>query len=508
MSGTKSTPDVAAPATAVIHSTNPETGELVGTFPVMSPEEVGAVVAAAHDAAWWWAGQSWREREGALLNWASWLTAHSQDLVDLVHHEQGKTRPQALLAEIVPTLEHIRWAAKNARKVLRRRHVLPGAMMANQAASVEYLPYGVVGIIGPWNYPVFTPAGQMIAYALAAGNAVVLKPSEYTTAIGSFLVDSFAAANPNARAGIVSLVTGFGETGAALCRAGVDKIAFTGSTATGKRVLSACSESLVPAIVECGGKDAMVVADDADIAAAAKAAAFGGMVNAGQTCVGMERVYVVSAVKDRFVAELKRQLDGVGPAPHADPSYGPMTTPAQVEIIRDHVEEAVGRGAQAIVGGVQAVHAPHIDPVVLLDPPLDSRIVQEETFGPTLTVHTAVDVDDAVRLANCGTFGLGASVYSKRNGTSIARRLRCGMVAINGVMSFAAMPALPFGGVGQSGFGRIHGAPGLREFATPKSYARELFAIPGLDLLTLRPSARSVRLIETVTRARHRRRIR
>ena len=203
---------------------------------------------------------------------------------------------------------------------------------ANQAAYLEYAPFGVVGVIGPWNYPVFTPMGS-IAYALAAGNAVVFKPSEYTPAIGQWLVRTFAeavSAEP-----VLQLVTGFGETGAALCRSGVGKIAFTGSSATGRRVMAACAENLVPVLMECGGKDAMVVADDADVESAADAAVWGGMSNAGQTCIGIERVYVAEPVYDRFVDAVRRKLDGVRSGVGDDAAYGPITMPSQVDVIED-----------------------------------------------------------------------------------------------------------------------------------------------------------------------------
>ena len=222
-------------------------------------------------------------------------------------------------------------------------------LAANHAAYLEYQPLGVVGVIGPWNYPVFTPMGS-IAYALAAGNAVVFKPSEYTPAIGAWLAAAWRAAVPDV-ADVFQVVTGYGETGAALCRAGVGKVAFTGSASTGRKVMAACAETLTPVLMELGGKDAMIVDDDADVVAAADAAVWGAMSNAGQTCIGIERVYATSAVYDRFVAEVTEQVRTLRPGSDDEATYGPMTMASQCGIVRRHVEDALGGGGRAVRGG-------------------------------------------------------------------------------------------------------------------------------------------------------------
>ncbi len=232
------------------------------------------------------------------------------ELAELVHAENGKPFPDAVL-EITLAVDHIAWAGEERPRVLGPRRVRAGAMAANQAATLEYPPFGVVGVIGPWNYPVFTPMGSL-AYALAAGNAVVFKPSEHTPAVGAWLVEAWRTANPDL-ADVLQLVTGSGPTGAALCRAGVDKIAFTGSAATGRKVMAACAEGLVPVLMECGGKDAMIVDDGADLAAAADAALWGAMSNAGQTCIGIERVYVTDGSYDAFVDEITRRAGELTP---------------------------------------------------------------------------------------------------------------------------------------------------------------------------------------------------
>ncbi|NUP47057.1 MAG: aldehyde dehydrogenase family protein [Catenulispora sp.] len=459
-------------------SYDPADGGEVATYPAMTAPQVAAVVAEARQAAAWWAALTWAERERRLRAWAGVVARGHAELCELVHRENGKPVDDAFL-EVFLAIEHIGWAAGHARKVLRPRRVATGLLMANHAASLEYQPLGVVGVIGPWNYPVFTPIGS-IAYALAAGNAVVFKPSEYTTAIGEWIVDAFAQANPDAPHQVLRLITGTGATGAALCESGVDKIAFTGSARTGRKVMAACAPSLTPVLMECGGKDAMIVAADANLGQAADAALWGAMSNAGQTCVGIERVYVVDSVKDKFVAELSEQIQKLALKPGAGPgaAYGPMTMPSQVDVVRRHIDDALAKGATAIVGGSEAVQAPYIEPTVLLDAPEDSSAVREETFGPTITVKGVKDVEEAVTLANATDYGLGSSVYGRRGAMAVARRLRSGMTSVNAVIAFAGVPGLPFGGVGESGFGRIHGADGLREFTRPKAITRRRYSTP------------------------------
>jgi succinate-semialdehyde dehydrogenase / glutarate-semialdehyde dehydrogenase len=451
-------------------SVDPAAGTRVGTFPVHTAADVRSTVDRARAAAEWWDGLGFAGRATRLRTWRATLATRSAELAELIHREGGKPVDDAMI-EVASAVEHLHWAPANAARVLGRRKVRPGVLVANVAASVEYQPYGVIGVIGPWNYPVFTPMGSIV-YALAAGNAVVFKPSEFTPAVGRWLVDSFAAIVPEQP--VLQLVTGAGETGAALCRSGVDKIAFTGSTATAKKIMAACAETLTPVLLECGGKDALIVAADADVDAAATAALWGGMANAGQTCIGIERVYAVDAVYDDFVAALTAKARTLRPGT----DYGPATMPAQLDVIRRHVDDALARGGRALVGGAGSVRPPYAFPTVLVDVPEDSVAVTEETFGPTLTVTRVADTDDAVRKANATGFGLGAAVFAKTGGEEIARRIRSGMASVNSVLSYAGVGALPFGGVGDSGFGRIHGDDGLREFARSKAITRQRFAAP------------------------------
>ncbi|MCL3837748.1 aldehyde dehydrogenase family protein [Aeromicrobium duanguangcaii] len=464
-------PDVGssdAPQTT-FDSFNPATGDLVGTHPIDGREQVDAAVAAAREATEWWQGLGFEGRKEYLLQWRSVLTRRLHQLADQVHREGGKPHGDALL-EAGLAIDHIAWAAKHAPKVLGRQKVASGLLMTNQAATVEYRPLGVVGVIGPWNYPIFTPIGS-IAYALAAGNTVVFKPSEYTPGVGRFLVDTFTEVVHGRP--VLNLVTGLGETGSALCTADIDKIAFTGSSATGKKVMAACAENLTPVVIEAGGKDSMIVDEDADLEAAAEAALWGGMSNAGQTCIGTERVYVHERVFDPFMAELLRQAEGMRPGYDDGGVYGPSTMPKQLDVIRSHIEDAIARGGRPVLGGADAVGERFVQPTILTHVPEDSLAVTEETFGPTLVVNPVKDMDEAVELTNATKYGLAGAVFGKKRAMDIAGRIRSGMTSVNSVIAFAAVPGLPFGGVGDSGFGRIHGPDGLREFTYPKAITRQ-----------------------------------
>ncbi|NUR68421.1 MAG: aldehyde dehydrogenase family protein, partial [Streptomyces sp.] len=307
-------------------------------------------------------------------------------------------------------------------------------------------------------------------------------------------------------AGLLTVVTGPGSTGEALARSGVDKVAFTGSPGTARKVMAVCAESLTPFLAECGGKDAVVVTADADLDAAADAVVWGAMGNAGQTCAGVERVYAVREVHAALCAKVVERARALPTGPSAEAAYGPLTMPSQTEVVRRHVSAALEAGGRAAFGGVESVAGPHVGPVVLVDVPEDSPAVTEETFGPTVVINSVADVEEAVARANASRYALGAAVFSGggRAGAVIAARLRAGAVSVNSVLGFAAVPALPFGGSGDSGFGRIHGADGLRAFAAPQSVTVRRFAAP-VDLTSFRtPAAAKARAI-ALARALHRR---
>src|SRR5215471_3950521 len=465
-----------AGARETFDSVNPATSEVIATFPVFGQAEVDETVERGHDAAAWWAALDWRERQTRLLAWKSHLTRYIGRLAELVHNETGKPLDDAKL-EIVLAIVHIDWAAKNARKVLGPRRVRSGLNALNQAAYLEYQPLGVIGVIGPWNYPVFTPMGSL-AYALAAGNAVVFKPSELTPAVGAWLVSSFADVVPEQP--VLQLITGMGQTGAHLARSGVNKIAFTGSAATARKVMAACAENLTPLVAECGGKDAFIVGADANLDAAADACAWGALSNAGQTCIGVERVYVVQDVYHQFLEKLTDRVAEIRPGDDREADYGPLTLPGQAEVIENHIADALARGARPVMGGIGSIRRPYVGPVILADVPEESKAVTDETFGPTITVSRVASLAEGVDRANESRYGLGGTVFARNRKAAMAaaRSLRSGMTAINSVITFASVPSLPFGGSGDSGFGRIHGADGLREFARPKAITRQRMKPP------------------------------
>ena len=478
-------------------SLDPATGDVVATHPVHGEAEVRAAVARAHEEAAWWSALTFAERDERLSAWKGAITRRLAQLADVVHRETGKPHGDAML-EAALAIDHLAWAAGHAGKHLKRRRVSSGLLMANQASTVEYRPLGVVGVIGPWNYPVFTPMGS-IAYALAAGNAVVFKPSELTPGVGEWLARTFleTVGRP-----VLQVVTGLGETGAALCHAGVDKIAFTGSTATGKKVMAACAETLTPVVIEAGGKDAVLVDADADLEAAVDATLWGAYANAGQTCTGVERVYVHERVYDTFLASLTERARELRADDTAGAQLGPITMPKQLGIIRSHIQDALDRGGRAVVGGVASVGERYVQPTVLVDVPEDSEAVCEETFGPTVTVARVRDMDEAIALTNASKYGLGSTVFAKARGMEIAEQIRSGMTAINGVITFAAVPSLPFGGVGDSGFGRIHGPDGLREFTYAKAIARQRFK-PLMPLTSFRRTEKHEQQLGTMMTVLH-----
>jgi NAD-dependent aldehyde dehydrogenases len=475
---------------------NPATSEVIATFPVHGRAEVDAAVERAREAAAWWSGLGWKERQTRLLAWKSHLIRYVGRLAELIHNETGKPLADAQL-EIFLAVVHIDWAARNARRVLGPRRVRSGIPAINLASSVEYAPLGVIGVIGPWNYPVFTPMGS-IAYALAAGNAVVFKPSELTPATGGWLVSSFGEVVPEHP--VLQLVTGAGGTGEALARSGVNKISFTGSTATARKVMAACADNLTPMIAECGGKDAFLVGADADLDApptpppGARCPTRADLHRGGAGVRGR-------AVYHTFLEKLAERMAGARPGDDRESAYGPMTRPAQADVVEDHIADALARGGRAVIGGMQSVRRPYVDPVVLADVPETSMAIQDETFGPTLTVTRVADLDEGVALANSSRYALGSTVFvgSKKRAMAAARAMRSGMTAINSVIGFATVPALPFGGNGDSGFGRIHGPDGLREFTRAKAITRVRMRSP-LNLTTLRRTDKDLkRLLSAAT---------
>ena len=455
-------------------SHNPATGDVVGTYPMMSGKEVTEIAAQARAAAAQWQQLGFSGRKKVLISWCSLIMNRIDQIAALVSLETGKPVSDAKL-EVSLAASHLGWAARHAEEIMRTSYRAPGLLMANMSATVQRSPLGVVGVIGPWNYPIFTPMGS-ISYALAAGNTVIFKPSEYTPGVGVWLEESFNEVAPFAD--IFTTITGLGETGGALCTSGVDKISFTGSTRTAKIVAAQCATNMVPVVLECGGKDPVIVAADANLARAVDATIWSAMANAGQSCIGAERVYVDEKVADRFVelaVELAKTIHAGAPG---DGNYGPATMPSQIKVIQKHIKAAIVDGGTCAYGGPDSVKPPFVQPVILLNVPEDSTAVREETFGPTIIINRVKNMREAIDLSNASSYGLGANVWSRRQGKRIAAELACGMVAINSTFSFAAVASVPFGGVKDSGYGRVHGPEGLLEYTYARTVVRTRFNLP------------------------------
>jgi len=457
-------------STSDFASVNPVTGNEIGRFPNTSAEEVNSLVGAAHSAAPAWVALGYSGRKKVLKAWAALITQRLDEIGKLIADETGKPASDASL-EASLAIEQLSWAASKAPIILADQKRPSGLLMFNMTAKVQRSPYGVVGVIGPWNYPMFTPMGS-IAYSLAAGNTVVFKPSEYTPAVGVWLCKTFAEVAPFS--GIFEVVTGLPDTGRALTESTVNKISFTGSTRTAKKVAASAAARMIPVVLECGGKDPVIVAGDADVDLAAEYALWSAMANAGQSCIGAERVYVMDSVADKFIASITKMAEKI----HEGKNYGPATMPSQLNVIQGHINDAAQKGAKFAVGGVNAVHDGMVAPTIMLDVPEDSTAMTEETFGPTLAINRVKSIAEAIQLSNASSYGLAAAVFSKRQGNAIATQLNCGMVSINSVFSFAAVASVPFGGVKDSGYGRIHGNEGLLEFTYPRTVVATRFPIP------------------------------
>jgi len=462
-----------------LSSFNPATGEVVGTVPVHTAAEVDAAVARARIASQSWSHLSFEARGEELTAFRKALASHADELAELIHRENGKPLIEAY-TEVMMALSHLSHAVGRAADAMAPRRVSSG-VLANFRSTISYHPLGVIGVIGPWNYPLFTPMGS-IAYALAAGNAVVFKPSELTPLLAVKLAE--IAAKTFALPDLLQVVTGAGATGAALAKSAVDKVAFTGSAATGKRVMMAAAERLTPVLLELGGKDPMIVAEDADVEKAAEACVYGALTNAGQACISVERVYVADAVHDRFVEEVVKNVRALKIGGD-DGHLGAMTSSAQVTIVKDHLEDAIAKGAKVHTGGPDAISGNYIQPTVLTNVDHTMKVMSDETFGPVIPIQRVASLDEAVRLANDTTYGLGSSVFGGKSIRAIASRLRAGMTAINSVMAFSGIPSLPFGGIGDSGFGRIHGDEGIREFTRVKSTAEQMMSLP-MNMMSFR----------------------
>jgi len=461
-----------------VSSVNPATGEVLREFDCASVADVRAAVDRARAAQLAWHELGIRQRLRIIGEFQRRLQTRKSEVTELISREAGKPVAEAITTEVLVALDAARFLIENAYRLLSDEKLQHGNLATKlKRGRLVREPYGVIGIISPWNYPFSIPATEALA-ALVAGNAVVLKPSELTPLVALELASLLHAAG--VPKDVFQVVVGDGATGAVLIDSPIQKLIFTGSVATGKRIAVAAAARLLPVVLELGGKDPMIVLDDADVDVASSAAVWGAFVNAGQTCLSVERCYVHRRLHDAFVAacvEKTKKLK-VGHGLDRDTDVGPLIHERQLKVVEEHVADAVAHGARVLTGGARfpEMGENFYRPSVLTGVTGDMHIVREETFGPVLPIAAFDSDDEAVRLANDSEFGLAASVWTRdrARGERLARRIEAGTVMINDAVSCFGISEAPHGGVKASGLGRTNGRLGLEEMVRIKHVDTDL----------------------------------
>jgi acyl-CoA reductase-like NAD-dependent aldehyde dehydrogenase len=449
---------------------NPATGDVIRSIQIDSPQRVAEVVARVRGNQAEWEALGNKGRHQWLAKLRDWLLDNYDRVADTMQEETGKVRADAG-GEAVYITDTINFYGKKADKFIGDEKVRAhNPLMSAKKLRIQYRPHPVVGIISPWNFPLILSLGDAIP-ALQAGAAVVIKPSEFTPLGLIEIVEAWKSeiGGPD----VLDTVQGVGDTGQALVDE-VDFIQFTGSDRTGKKVMARAAETLTPVSLELGGKDPMVVMADANLDRAANAAAWGGMMNSGQICMSVERIYVEEPVYDEFVAKLTDEVAGLRQGPDG-PEYGndvgAMTSPNQTAIVEDHVNDALASGARATTGGKRGEGpGDYYEPTVLVDVDHSMKVMRDETFGPVVGVMKVKDTEEAIRLANDTRYGLSGSVFgSKRRAEQVARRIECGACNVNDVLVNYLTSDVPMGGWKESGIGFRHGDYGIKKFCRPES---------------------------------------
>jgi acyl-CoA reductase-like NAD-dependent aldehyde dehydrogenase len=458
---------------------SPASLEKLAGLPIATAAEVAAAVARGREAQSAWQETSFAQRAAIMYRLRDLLIDEQEKLADILTSESGKPRGEVYGNELFYVCDVIGFWARNAEKFLRAQNIQPHLLMfRSKKVSSTYHPLGVVGIISPWNFPLVLTAGDALP-ALMAGNAVVIKPSELTPLTALFVAE--LAGKAGLPQNILQIVIGAAATGEALID-NVDMISFTGSVEVGKRVMHRAADRLIPVSLELGGKDPLIVLQDADLERAANACVWGALMNSGQVCTSIERVYVEAPIYQAFVDKVVAKVRTLRQGASADEvELGCMTSQEQFKKVSAQVAEAVAQGATVLTGGRPNAKLTglYYEPTVLVDVNQTMSIVRDETFGPVIPIMKVADADEAVRSANNSTYGLDVCIFSKdkQRAAQLANRLHTGTVCINEALINYIIPDTPMGGVKDSGFSRRHGAEGIRKYCRQQSLVIDRFGL-------------------------------
>ena len=488
--------------TEMLTSYDPQTGLAVGEVELTAPEAVEAVVERSRKAFTEWSGLTHAERRAHLKRLKKVTLEEGMRIAEIVRSETGKPLEVAYSTDVLTSLSVLDFYLRKAERILRPKRGGSWPYLSTKGWT-EYHPRGVAGVISPNNYPFFLTMIP-VATALAAGCSVVIKPSEITPLTGELFAE--LAEEAGLPTDLVQVVHGGADVGEALTDAPIDVLAFTGSTSVGKAVAARAAKRLIPVVLELGGNDAMVVLEDADIKQAAQAAVWGGMLNAGQACTSVERLYVVDEIYDEFMAELDKAFDNVTVGGDGRRGIGPFIHAPQMDIVKEHVGDAIAKGARILRGGRQAAtdEGLYYEPTLMVDVDHSMLITQDETFGPILPVIRVRDEAEALQLANDSRFGLHGSVWTKdrARGAAFASAMKTGTVAVNDVAVNFIVPTVAFGGIGDSGYGANFGDDGIRTtYCYPKSITSARLPVATTKLLGAWQPRRGVAYWKLIARA-------
>ncbi|MBD3378698.1 aldehyde dehydrogenase family protein [candidate division KSB1 bacterium] len=454
---------------------NPATAQEIGRVAETCRKEWDSILRNAHSAQSEWSGLDLKQRIKILRDVLMVLVERKHEIAELINKDNGKPRVDAMATEVLPAAMALDYYCRHARVFLKDRSVGRGnILLFNKSSRIVWEPFGVVGIISPWNYPFSIPFSEVVM-ALLAGNTVILKTASDTQLVGQTLADCFRAVD--LPSGVFNFVNIPGrQAGQWFLEGGVNKLFFTGSVPVGKKLMAMAAEHLVPLVLELGGNDAMIVDRDADLFRAARGAVWAGLQNGGQSCGGVERIYVHKDVYDDYLSMLAEYVKemNIGPDTDFTIDMGPMTNESQLHIVHDHVNKALKQGARIAAQGKMSPEAKKqgwfFPPTVLVDVNHGMKVMREETFGPVLAVMPVTDLEQAVQLANDSEFGLTASIWTRNRSLAdrIALKLAAGVVTVNDHLMSHGLPETPWGGYKQSGIGRTHGELGFKEMVQSK----------------------------------------